>query len=332
MLDPDSPMSARYVSWPNGRRTAIGPATLAAVLILCLYHPQRASAQPERGVMVREAQLYLAPDVRSAKLAVVTRGREVGILERSREYIKVLASVDANRDVTGWIVDRGVVRASTPNGDRILFGEAVDAENEASRRGGRKGADRDAMRLYYRCGEYFPKSELAPEALWRAADIRWQLDRSDVSGRRSYRDPDPTLRPKIEEDLMNDIRKRFPNTRWAAMAEFYKIENKLCGDWRGLPKCAEKESDLYEKYAQEYPASPKAAEALFEAAWRQAALIDLYRLNHDPGKSEQARRNAQALAQRILSGFSQQGDWAYRAHTLLYKLEQGIPFFGDATQ
>ncbi|MBI2683129.1 MAG: hypothetical protein HYX26_07940 [Acidobacteriales bacterium] len=301
-------------------------------ILFALLVPVTAFAQSERGVMVREAQIYIAPDVKSAKLGLVTRGREVGILDRSREYIKVLANVDARRDVTGWIIDKGVVRASTPNGDRILFGEAVDAENEASKRGGRKGADRDAMRLYYRCGEYFPKSDLAGEALWRSADIRWQLDRYDVSGRRSYRDPDPTMRPKIEDDLMNDIRKKFPNTKWAALAEFNKIENKLCGDWRGLPKCAEKESEYYEKYVQEYPASPKAAEALYESAWRQAALIELYRLNNDGAKSDQARRNALALAQRIMTNFAQQGDWAMRAQNLIFKLEQGVPMFGDATQ
>src|SRR5436305_1400345 len=87
-------------------------------------------AAAERGVMVRVAQIYLSPDASSAKLATIEPGREVAVLEKSRDFVHVLASLSEptdtseGRDVTGWMLDKGIVRASTPNGDKILFGEA----------------------------------------------------------------------------------------------------------------------------------------------------------------------------------------------------------------
>ena len=79
-------------------------------------------------------------------------------------WVHVEANLTEERTVTGWVLDKGVVRASTPNGDKILFGEAVDSEDQASRRHGRNGAAQDAMRLYYRVCRIFP--HLAPG--WRS--------------------------------------------------------------------------------------------------------------------------------------------------------------------
>ena len=70
------------------------------------------------------------------------------------------------------------------------------------------------------------------------------------------------------------LAKKFPNTKWADLAAFRMLDNKLCGDWLAQSKCPEMESALYEKYVAEHPQSPKAAEALYLAAWRQAALIE----------------------------------------------------------
>jgi len=83
---------------------------------------------------------------------------------------------------------QSVIRASTPNGDKILYGEAVDSEDQASQRRGRRGAAQDAMRLYYAVAETFPKSPLAAEAMYRSADIRWQIEKTDVSVRPSARE------------------------------------------------------------------------------------------------------------------------------------------------
>ncbi len=279
---------------------------------------------------MREAVVYLAPDAKSAKLGQVGRGREVAVLDRSREWVQGFITVGPGKDITGWMLDKGVVRTSTPNGDSILFGEAADSEAEASRRGGRKGAAQDAMRLYYRTAEYFPNSPLAGEALFRAADIRWQIDARDAKSRPSAKD-DPRYRPHIDEELVREVKKKFPNTKWAALADFLRIDNKLCGDWRGESKCPEKETEIYEEYVKEYPQSPKAPEALYLAAWRQAALIEIYKTESNSGKSAAARTRGIALAQRIVSQHAD-SDWALRAASLAYAMEQQIPQYGNTVE
>jgi outer membrane protein assembly factor BamD (BamD/ComL family) len=294
-------------------------------------------AATERGVMVRVAQIYLSPDAGSAKLATIDRGREVAVLERSRDWIHVLATISEasetseGRDVTGWILDKGVVRASTPNGDKVLFGEAVASEQEASRRGGRKGADKDALRLYYRASEYFPQSPLAGEALYRAADIRWQIDRADIFGRPSGRGDPRSRLYGINEDLMKQVIKKFPHTKWADLAAYHLLDNKLCGDWQGESKCPEKEAEVYEKYAAEHPQSPVAAEALYNAAYRRSVLIEMYKTDGKSNHIGEEKAKSAALAQRIISNFPQ-SDWADRAQSLLYKLDQGIPTYGTAVE
>jgi hypothetical protein len=277
------------------------------------------------------AQIYLSPDTSSAKLAEMDRGREVIVLEVSREWLHVEANLSEERTVTGWMLDQGVVRASTPNGDKILFGEAVDSEDQASRRRGRNGAAQDAMRLYYRTAEYFPASPLAGEAMYRSADIRWQLEKSDVGSRPSSREREAFLREGMEEKYMKEVIKKFPGTKWADLAAFHLIDNKLCGDWQGSSKCPVKESEIYEKYAAEHPQSPTAAEALYDAAWRQSALIEIYKTEEEPKKSEEAKARAVALAERAASQ-SNAGDWGARAQRLLYLIQQGVPTYGNVTQ
>jgi len=288
--------------------------------------------------MVREAQIYLQPDTGSARIATIGRGREVAVMEHSRDWINVLATIDVNPetgqsvDRSGWMLDKGVVRADTPEGDRILYGEAASSEAEASRRGGRKGAAQDAMRLYARAAEYFPQSPLAGEALYRAADIRWQIDRAAVMSRPSARRADPRDRLYgIDDRAMKQVIKKFPHSKWADLASFHLIDNKLCGDWEGLAECPEKEAELYEKYADEHPQSPTVAEALYDAAWRRAALIELYKSAGKAGKAPDAKAKAAALARRIISTYPQT-DWAARARALLYMMDQGIPTYGSAVE
>ncbi|MGH9502607.1 MAG: tetratricopeptide repeat protein [Terriglobales bacterium] len=289
------------------------------------------SATYERGAVIRVAQVYLSPDTTSAKLAEMDRGREIIVLETSREWAHVEANLSEERTVTGWVLDKGVIRASTPNGDQILFGEAVDSEDQASRRHGRNGAAQDAMRLYYCVAEYFPSSPLAAEAMYRAADIRWQLEKADVSSRPSSREREAFLREGMEEKYMKEVIKKFPGTKWADLAAFHLIDNKLCGDWQGTSKCPLKESEIYEKYATEHPQSPAAAEALYDAAWRWSALIEIYKTEEEPKKSEEARTRAVALAQRAASQTASL-DWGARAQRLLYLMQQGIPTYGNVTQ
>jgi len=308
-----------------------------SLLIIVLSVAPLAHAASERGVMVRVAQIYLSPDANSAKIATIDRGREVAVLEKSRDWVHVLASLteptdtSAGRDVTGWMLDKGVVRATTHNGDKVLYGEAVASEQEASRRGGRKGADKDALRLYYRAAEYFPQSPLAGESLYRAADIRWQVDRADIFGRPSGRGDPRNRLYGIDEEWMKQVIKKFPHSKWADLAAYHLLDNKLCGDWQGESKCPEKEAEVYEKYADEHPQSPSAPEALYNAAYRRSALVELYKNDGKSGHIGEAKSKATSLAQRIIANFPQ-SDWANRAQTLLYKLDQGIPTYGNTVE
>lgn len=315
-------------------------ATNFARLLVLLMLPIAAfGATSEHGTLVRGATLHVAPGSTADKLMEVERGRDMVVLERTNmdnnPWLKVFVTIvqgENRRDLTGWVLAKGVVTSSTPNGDQIIYGEAVDSENQAEQRGGRKGAAQDAMRLYFRVYDFFPNSPLAGEALWRAADIRWQLEKADILPRPSSMEMDPDLRTAIDDHWMKEIEKKFPHSKWSDLAAYDMIDNKLCGSWKGLAKCPDKESDVYEHYAHEHPQSPKAAEALYNAAWRQAALVDIYRINNENDKSANARKKATSLAQEVASQYAQQGDWKARALDLVYKLEQNVPVYGNQTE
>jgi outer membrane protein assembly factor BamD (BamD/ComL family) len=325
--------------------TAVKTANLLAAAALVIFGNSFLLAA-DRGALVREAAIYLAPDASSSKLGTAERGREVILLEKSRNWLHVEALLGSahtpdaafvededveGKTVSGWILDTGVVWASTPNGDRILFGAAVDCEDEASRRHGRRGAAQDARRLYHRVYDLFPTAPLAGEALYRAADIKWQIEKSDVMSRPSARERESYLREGISEDSMKQVMKKFPGTKWADLAAFHLLDNKLCGDWQGSPKCPEKESDVYEKYVKEHPQSPAAPEALYNAASRQAALIEIYKTQEQPKKSEESKRRALELAQQLISQYPQ-SDWSSRGQTLLFLVQQGVPTYGNVVE
>jgi outer membrane protein assembly factor BamD (BamD/ComL family) len=302
----------------------------AKVAITALLFSAVASAQTPRGASIREVSIYLSPDTTSTKMAELDRGREVIILETTRDWLHVEANLTEEKVVSGWIQAKGVVSASTPNGDKILFGEAVDCEDQASQRHGRRGAAQDAMRLYYRVADYFPTSPLAAEAIYRSADIRWQIDEADVMTRPSAKEQNPVLREGMDEKYMKEVIKKFPGTKWADLAAFHLIENKLCGDWQGQTKCPEKEAEIYEKFASEHPQSTVAAEAFYDAAWRRSALIEMYKTEDQAKKSDESRTKAIALAQKAAQ--FPQSDWASRAERLLFMIEQGIPTYGNAQE
>lgn len=294
-----------------------------------------AFAAGEHGTLVRGSTLYVAPGATAEKLMQVERGRDMVVLERTNmdnaPWMKVFVTIvqgETRRDVTGWLPAKGVVTSTTPNGDQIIFGEGVDSENQAEQRGGRKGAAQDAMRLYYRVYDFFPDSPIAGEALWRAADVRWQLEKADLLPRPSSHEMDPDLRTPLDDQWMKLIEKKFPHSKWADLAAYDMIDNKLCGDWKGQARCPDRESEAYEHYAHEHPQSPKAAEALYNAAWRQAALADIYRISNENDKSANARKKALSLAQEVAAQYAQQSDWKARALVLVYKLEQNVVVYG----
>ena len=224
-----------------------------------------------------------------------------------------------SKEIRGWLPAKTVIIASTANGDEVIFGQAVDSERQAEERGGRKGAAEDALRLYSRVPELFPGSPLAAEAMWRSADIHWQLAKADF-----IRSGKP-----LDEKYLREVMAKFPQSKQAELAAYDLLESQLCREWRGQTECPIKESALYEQYAHEHPQSPKATEALYNAAWRQAALTDIYRIDNDRDKSDAARKKAIALAQEIQSQHPDV-DWKPRAQDLIYKLEKNIPIYSAA--
>src|SRR5258708_17217146 len=101
-----------------------------------------AVAQAPRGTLVHEATLHIAPDAQSAKLSEVARGHELIILETSRDWAHVQAIIseprkDRDEDdeesqgktISGWVSGKALVSNATSNGDKIIFGEAADSEN-----------------------------------------------------------------------------------------------------------------------------------------------------------------------------------------------------------
>jgi hypothetical protein len=304
---------------------------LRLMIVTILAFCSLAWADAVRGTPIRVASIYLSPDSSSNKLAEIERGREVVVLEISGDWLHVEAALTEEKVITGWMMNKGVVQASTPNGDKIVFGEAVDSEDQASQRHGRRDAAQDAMRLYYRTAEYFPHSPLAGEAMYRSADIRWQIDRSDVMSRPSAKEKEAYLREGMTEEFMKEVMKKFPGTKWADLAAFHLIDNKLCGDWQASSKCPEKEAEIYEKYANEHPQSPALVEALYDAAWRRSALIEIYKTEDQSKKSDESRARAITLAQKAVNQGAQ-SDWGARAQRLLFMIEQGIPTYGNAAQ
>lgn len=309
---------------------------LALAVVACIP----AAAAVERGVMIREGIIYVNPSTDSAKLSNIGRGREVAVLERSPGWVEVVGTVavspdpenEGDRNVTGWMLDRGVITTATPDADRIIYGEAFDSEEEASHRGGRKEAAQDAMRLYARIPEYFPQSPLAAEAAYRAADIRWQIEAADAATRPSSKMSDPAMRYQIDEDYMRRVMKKFPGTKWADLAAYHLIENKVCGDWEAQAKCPELEAGLYMKYADEHPQSPKAPEALYKAAWRYSALIVIYQANNDQKKADEAAQRSLNIAKKLVSQYPNDVDWSNRGERLIYMVTNKVPTWGNNIQ
>ena len=297
---------------------------LAALAVAAAFMANAFAAEAERATLIREESLSSSAGANAQKVAQVERGSALTVLERSQAdgqpWVKISMAADqqaqVSREVTGWLPAKSIVTASTANGDEIVFGQGVDSERQAEERGGRKGAAQDALRLYSRVPEMFPGSPLAAEGMWRAADIRWQLAKIDFV--RSGKPP--------EEKYLREVIAKFPQSKQAELAAYDLLEGQLCAEWRGLAECPMKESALYEQYAHEHPQSPKAMEALYNAAWRQAALTDIYRINNDRSKSDAARQKGIALAQQIQS--QQDQDWKMRATDLIYKLQKKIPVYG----
>lgn len=300
-----------------------------------------------RATVLHDAVVYVASDADSQKISLVTPGHEVVVIERSAPWVKVFANTDVNDEAneddrnkpefgddanvtpaSGWIRDKGIVGPTTAGGDAILFGSAASLEDEAARPHAPKGAAGAAHLLYKRVAEYFPDSPLAPEAAWRSADIRWQIGKIDISTLPSAKEQEAYLRPQLYEGELKKVMKAYPGTKFAALAAYDLLDNKLCGDWQGLPKCPEMETGLYQKYAQQYPDGPKSAEALYNAVYRQGVVVTMYAVQEDKKKSQAAAQRTQALAQELKERYPKT-DYAARGESIAFRVSQGIPIYGS---
>jgi outer membrane protein assembly factor BamD (BamD/ComL family) len=319
------------------------PILIGGILLFALFaYAPFSFADAQRGTLVHQETVRVAPAADAARVGDANRGNELIVIETTHGWVQVEVIVRApsneegateeeseGKAITGWVPARAFVGSTTQDGDKIIFGEAADSEDQASSRTGRRDAAQDALRLYYRVYDLMPASPLAPQALYRAADIRWQIDRADVMSRPSARARESYLRAQMKEDWMRLLIKKYPGTKWADLAAFRLLENKLCGDWEGLSKCPDKEADIYENYVKDHPQSPAAAEALYQAAWRRSALIEIYKNEPNQKKAAESRERALSLAQRVVSQYGQ-SDWALRTERLIFYIQQGIPTFGNA--
>jgi len=340
------------------RMRSLAAALLPGLLLIALAaHSAAAHAQKKpkdtlsgydqsaRATLVHPAIVYVSPDDDAQHIAEVLPGHEVVVIERNGKWVRVFANTDAPDEqaddqkpefsadetvtpASGWIRDKGIVTPATANGDAILYGTAANFEEQAEQPHAPKDAAEEAHLLYRRVADYFPNSSLAAEAMFRSADVRWQIDKADISTLPSAHEQEAYLRPQLYEGEMQKVMKLYPNSKFAALAAYDLIDNKLCGDWQGLPKCPEMEAGLYERYADRYPDSPKAAEALYNATYRQGVLVEMYLVQDDKKRSQQAAANAQGLAAELKQKYPQ-SDFAARAASIAYRVQQQIPVYGN---
>jgi outer membrane protein assembly factor BamD (BamD/ComL family) len=297
-----------------------------------------------RATVLHTANVYATADTNAPPLITVTPGHEVVVLEHNGPWVRVFANTDAadkeDEDTapeftedtpdpsTGWIHDKGIVGPTTPGGDALIYGLAAELEAKAAEPHAPKGAAEAAHLLYRRAADYFPQSPLAAEALFRSADIRWQLNKADISTLGSAHEQEAYLRPQLYEGEFKRVMKRFPNTPYAARAAFVLLDNKLCGDWQGLPKCPEMEAGLYQKYAEHYAGGPKSAEALYNAAYRMGVLVTMYLVDENQKRADAAAKNCDAIAQQMRSQYPQ-SDFTPRAESIAFRVKQGISIYGN---
>ena len=329
--------------------------TLAISALLLLSLPLCAQKKPKdnlsgydksaRATVLHDAIVYVDADDSTEKVAEVTPGHELVVIAHNGPWVKVFANTDTvdqgdpdlepeistdtePTPASGWIKDKGIVTRDTPNGDAILYGMAANFEDLAEKPHAPKGAAMAAHMLYRRVVEYFPSSSLDGEAAWRAGDIRWQLEKADVMTLPSAKEQESYLRPTIYEGELKRVIKNYPGTKFAALAAYDLLDNKLCGDWQGLPKCPEMESNLYLKYAEQWKESPKAAEAQYNAVYRMGVLVTMYQVSDDRKRSQAAADRCIGLATDMHSRFPD-SDFTRRAESIAFRVKQGIPVYGS---
>src|ERR1700683_2851087 len=108
----------------------ISTLTIAAFAATILFSVPLATAQAQRGTLVQEETMRVAPSADSAKVGEAQRGRELIILDISRDWVHVQAILrppsrdegateeeEEGKSVTGWVSAKAFVSANTQDGD-----------------------------------------------------------------------------------------------------------------------------------------------------------------------------------------------------------------------
>ncbi len=333
------------------RLAAPGLAVVVVSFALPAANAQRGRFErpPANGVYatcLRQTELYSTASQDSAPISEVMPGREMVVVDKNGKWLRVFANTDPpdNRDsdqpefgsdapppISGWMIDQDIVTTNTLNGDLIVFGAADAAEDAASVPDPPPGMAEQARLLYRRVVLMFPQSRFVAEAMYRAAYIRWQEQKADAATLPSAHEKQAYLREQMDENEMKAVMKYFPNTPWADDAAFDLIDNKLCGDWQGSEQCPEKETDYYLEYVHDYPNSPKAAEALYDALWRQASAGDMWAADGNAKKAQQDRDHARGILTSMEQRFPD-SSWTARGAEVVFKIDQGIAVYAGARE
>jgi hypothetical protein len=349
ILRPISVMRAlpRPLSRLGALSLALGLASVAAPAARAQHG--RFERPPQNGVYatcLRQNELYSTASQSSAPISEVQPGREMVVVDKNGNWLRVFANTDppdtrqsdqpefgsqAPPPISGWMLDKGIVTTNTLNGDLILFGAADTAEQAASVPDPPPGMAERARLLYRRVVLMFPQSHWVAEAMYRAADIRWQIQKADAATLPSAHEKAAYLREQMDENEMRDVEKYFPRTQWADLAAFDMIDNKLCGDWQGSEQCPEKETLYYLQYVHDHPNSPKAAEALYDALWRQASAGDMWSADGNAKRAKQDRDHARGILSEMEQRFPDSAFTA-RGAEVVFKIDQGMAVYVGARE
>jgi len=297
--------------------------TAIALLLALGACGQDAQAALQKAIVLAPATLYLSPDKTSAKVGQVRPGMGIGIQSTSGNFVQIFAGA------SGWIENHGYVTLDNPQAPELIFGAAVGYENQAETLSGQDEAARDAARLYLSIYSDFPASTRAAEALYRGAEIPWEVKLSEMPRRRT-----PEERQFPDDAMLRRVESKFPGTPWAARAAYQLIiEHFTCGDWTEKPQCVEKEIGQYKDYLGKYPSGPYSAEAAYDALYRAGIAWTLYSrpgAHQNPGKADQYKRQVAQEADAIARNYPGT-DWAAQAALLAFKVGRGTPLEVPAT-
>ncbi|MGH9475916.1 MAG: hypothetical protein ACRD1C_06250 [Terriglobales bacterium] len=268
----------------------------------------------QKAIVLGPATVYLSPDTDSAKVGTLRAGEQMGVQAASGRFTQVFSGI------SGWVDNHDFVLLSAPDAARVIFGAAVEAQQEAEQSNEDPTA---AVRLYLSIYNFLPLSARAGEALYRGAALQWDTKISEEPTRTS-----PTERLFPDDSLLHRVENKYRDTPWAAQAAFkLLIEHFTCGDWFEKPACVGNEADRYNGYVHKYPTSPDAPHAAFDALYRDAIAWTIYRQpgkNQDTGKAAEYRQRVAEDSARMQQAYANR-DWTARGAYVAYQVAHDSP-------